>query len=89
LWQAATQPVAGISSYAPLQLLIEEKADRFTLAVSDPTQLQKSIEVGIGLKAARLVSKYDGVTVISLNPLKVSINTDKSDGKTFRATFEK
>jgi hyaluronate lyase len=89
LWQAATQPVAGISSNAPLQLLIEEKADRFTLAVSDPTQLQKSIEVGIGLKAARLVSKYDGVTVITLNPLKVSINTDKSDGKTFRATFEK
>lgn len=69
-------------------VMVEEKENELTIAVSDPSQKKQTITLDIGKSAKGFISKDSEVEVLQLSPtIKVKIDVSQEPGKTFNANF--
>jgi hyaluronate lyase len=78
-WSAAD--AAGISSSGKASVLVLEKGGATSVAVADPTQLEKSVELTIETTASAVVKADERIKVIGNHPLKLSVNLDGAFGR--------
>ena len=86
-WSAGS--AAGITSSGKAAVLVLEKDGKVTVAVSDPTQLEQSVEIALDLNASRALKADEHIKVVSISPLKLSIELKDLYGKTVSAEFSK
>jgi hyaluronate lyase len=86
-WSAGS--AAGITSSGKAAVLVLEKDGKISVAVSDPTQLEKNVEVTLDAKAIKLVQGVERINVVSTSPIKLSVNLDGAYGKTLVVEFQK
>ena len=68
---------------------MQDMDGKLSVGVSDPTQLGRSVEIILETEATKLLSADQEIKVSSFKPVRLSVNLDKSDGKTFRVEFQK
>jgi hyaluronate lyase len=86
-WSAGS--AAGMTSSGKAAVLVLEKDGKISVAVSDPTQLEKNVEVTLDAKAIKLVQEDARINVVSTSPIKLSVNLDGANGKTLVVEFQK
>lgn len=88
-WTDAGGKVGGIQCSGKAAILVHEQDGKLSVGVADPTQLGKMVEVSLVDGVTKTLKLDEGIKVAALNPLKLSIKLEKSDGKTFKAEFQK
>jgi uncharacterized repeat protein (TIGR02543 family) len=91
-WTDTVQTVAGITSDKKASVMLRDYADRYELAVSDPTHLASVITLNLVRGYKSVISKDSAVTVnggASGSSASVNINVAGAKGKTFTVVFEK
>lgn len=81
-WEAAALPSVGISVDAPASVIFRETKETFMIGISDPTQQQKLITVALDRDFAGVTTNNPTLKIISLTPLKIEVNVEKSAGAT-------
>lgn len=88
-WTDAGGNIGGITSSGKAAIIVQQKDGKIGIAISDPTQLEKSVEIALNTSAASELYSDPEVKILSLNPVKISVDLTKSDGKGFKAEFQK
>ncbi len=88
-WTGAAHKSGGTSCSGKAAVLVHEQNGKLSVAVSDPTQLETGVEITLDSRVTKALKTDEGIKVVSLSPLKLSINLEKSDGRTFVAEFQK
>jgi hyaluronate lyase len=88
-WTGGTHSIDLITANAPSSIITSQKSSGFAVGISDPTQTNRgSITVTLNRAASALVSADPSVTVEQLSPkIVLSVNLNRSLGKTFQASF--
>ncbi|MCS0657183.1 polysaccharide lyase 8 family protein [Massilia terrae] len=91
LWQAGSAPRGGrdyVWSSAPAAVVASVAAGRLRLAIAEPTQGEKVLEVRLAQPVAHVVKLGAGVTVLATAPqLRLRIDTAGAAGASFNAEF--
>ncbi len=88
-WMDSAHSSGGITSSGKAAVLVQDKDGKLGVAVADPTQLGSKVEITLTAKASKALKTDERVKVLSLNPVKLSVDLSKSDGKTFSLEFQK
>lgn len=83
----AAGKAAGVTASAPCAVLVKADAGQISISVSDPTQLAKQVELSLGDNAARALEIDERIKVESTQPLRITVNLEKADGKPIVARF--
>jgi len=86
--KVAEEQAKAYFASAPCAAMVQQKDGKLSIAVADPTQKLTALQVEWSPGASSAIQVDSGVTVISLKPLKLSIDLTKTDGKTFQAEFK-
>jgi hyaluronate lyase len=88
-WSDGTQTADIITSNKKASVMTKENPDvDLEVAVADPTQANTgTITIDIAKTASSTISADSGITVLSLNPIKISVNVNGAKGKTFKVKF--
>ena len=91
LWRAGSAPRDGkayVWSSGAAAVVLANDGKRLQLAIADPTQLARTLEVAIRQPVAEVVKLGPGVTVLEKAPvLRLRIDTDAAAGATFHCEF--
>lgn len=79
--------IAGVTASGPCAVIVRQEEKQISIAISDPTQLAQRVELTLDLPAGRSLAMDEGMRVESTQPLRISVDLSKSDGKTFTARF--
>ncbi len=88
-WTDTVQTVDGLTVNKKASVMIQEKANKLYVSVSDPTQSNTgTIRVQINRAAVKSIVDT-GITVDSSSPtIQFTVNVNKAKGKTFKAIFD-
>ncbi len=88
-WTDTVQTVDGLTVNKKASVMIQEKANKLYVSVSDPTQLNTGT-IQVQLNRAAVKSIVDtGITVNSSSPtIQFTVNVNQAKGKTFKAIFD-
>lgn len=87
---AAAPATAGpVTAYQPSSVMVKDNGDSTVdVSISDPTHLNAgTIDIELN-RAADTFTTQDNITVTQLNPIRFSVHTAGSDGKTFSIRFQ-
>jgi len=76
-----------ITSQNQSSVILKEINNTLDFSASDPTQNQDSLTFNLNKNAKSVISKDPKITILSLSPIKFSINTTDSMGKSFNIKF--
>ncbi|WP_181592898.1 polysaccharide lyase family 8 super-sandwich domain-containing protein [Paenibacillus sp. YN15] len=87
-WEAGT--VAGITADQPAAVMVRESSDgTVKVSVSDPTQQQTSVGIGLAREGLELVKKDEGVEVtVDADGVHLTAATAGAAGHSFTAVFK-
>lgn len=88
-WSADRHTSAGVTSTGKAAVLVHETDGTLSIGVSDPTQLETKVDITLDKSVSKSIQSDPAMTVVSLNPLQISVDLQKSDGKTFTGEFQK
>ncbi len=82
--------VGDITSDSGSSVMVMNKDGKIDIAVSDPTMNQDSIEVTVDIPVSDVISSDERITVVSAdeNGVKLKIDVNNSQGKSFEASFK-
>ncbi|MBR3967468.1 MAG: leucine-rich repeat protein [Clostridia bacterium] len=88
-----TNTVDGLTSYNSAVVIRKETEETVKLAISDFSWRNECVtidyDLGEGYIVSEIVSKSDNVKVLSLNPIRIKINTENCYGQTSYVTLRK
>ncbi|NEE02242.1 polysaccharide lyase family 8 super-sandwich domain-containing protein [Phytoactinopolyspora halotolerans] len=87
-WRAGT--ARKITVDQPCSIMISERGDTLSVAVSDPTQLQDSLSIELRHAGYRRWTGDDTITVDTTHPsIKLRVDTSGADGRTHDVTLHR
>jgi len=85
-WRASK--VGIIEATAESSIIMKEDPAFIEFSASDPMQDKNSITFTVDKNAKSVISKDAKVSIISLSPIKFSVNTNGAKGKSFQVKFD-
>ncbi|GIH19539.1 polysaccharide lyase 8 family protein [Rugosimonospora africana] len=79
-WAAGTASI--VTSQDAGSVVVVQQGGQLTLAVADPTHKATQVRLTLAVAAQSVVTADPNVTVVSLNPLKVTVNVSGAAGAT-------
>lgn len=88
-WEDEVATVDNLTVNKKASIMKKQKKNTLEVAVSDPTMKNTGkIEVKIGQKAYNVITKSEGIEIISLSPtIKFTVDVNKAEGKNFNIKF--
>ncbi|REF34680.1 polysaccharide lyase 8 family protein [Thermasporomyces composti] len=71
-----------VSSTGGVSVVVEEGDTELAIALADPTHLATTLEVGVAVTGTAVISADPGITVTSLDPVRVSVDFTGTAGAT-------
>ncbi len=80
-WNEESYTAAGITSSTQASVILKVMDTGYEIAVSDPTKLDRTIELEFDINATSVEANEEKIKVIELAPLKLSVDTTDEEGQ--------